>query len=362
MKDLKVIWISMNKYQIFEAEKNNHAGSKATGDVVTIAEELGFNKLTIILNMDDKTIFGKIKRQVNYFFDFNKIYKTIEENSFVLLQHPFHNKQLIRDSILFKLKKNKNVKYICFIHDVEKIRKALFDDYHKKEYETMKVLYDVVICHNETMMNYLVKDGFDESKIVILDVFDYLQKNVNKEMKFSKTINIAGNLDINKSSYIKELSKLNEIKFNLFGPNYDKTLDVFDNLCYQGSYDSNELSKCLDTGFGLVWDGESIDECKGNFGRYLEYNNPHKMSLYLSCNMPVIIWSKAAKASYIKDNGLGICIDSLYELNDRLNKISEVDYKIMLENVKKEGNKLRDGEYTKKAIKEAIGMINYGEN
>ena len=57
-------------------------------------------------------------------------------------------------------------------------------------------------------------------------------------------------------------------------------------------------------------------------GEYLQYNAPHKMSLYIRCGLPIIVWEKAGLAPFVKKNNVGICISSLTELEDILPKIS----------------------------------------
>ena len=88
----------MKKFQIVEVTKQlNHAGTKATADIASIAEELGFERVNIKMATDVDSTIGKIKRQVGYFWDWNSAEKTIEANSILLLQHPFHYKQLTRE-------------------------------------------------------------------------------------------------------------------------------------------------------------------------------------------------------------------------------------------------------------------------
>ncbi|WP_172992928.1 hypothetical protein [Lactobacillus helveticus] len=94
-----------------------------------------------------------------------------------------------------------------------------------------------------------------------------------------------------------------------------------------------------------MWDGKDYKKCVGKIGNYLRYNNPHKISMYLVANMPVIIWSKAAEANFVKENNIGILVDSLDELPNILNNLTEKKYEVMLENVKKIKSLLQKGNY-----------------
>ncbi len=49
-------------------------------------------------------------------------------------------------------------------------------------------------------------------------------------------------------------------------------------------------------------------------GEYLKYNNPHKTSLYIRCHLPVIIWNQAALAPFARQQGIGLCVDSLRDI------------------------------------------------
>ena len=107
----------------------------------------------------------------------------------------------------------------------------------------------------------------------------------------------------------------------------------------------------------MVWDGNSIDSCSGDFGEYLQYNNPHKLSLYLASGIPVVIWDKAAESKFVKDNNLGLCVSSLHELQDKLNLITEQEFNEMVDNVEKQTDLLTHGKYTEASILEAEKII-----
>lgn len=81
---------------------------------------------------------------------------------------------------------------------------------------------------------------------------------------------------------------------------------------------SEEFIKHIDADFGLVWDGDSLDGCSGEYGQYLKWNSPHKVSFYLRAGLPLIIWKEAAVAPIIEEAGAGITIWSLKELDDKL--------------------------------------------
>ncbi len=347
----------MKKYQICEVTNNKiyHAASKAPSDIEKIAEELDFEKLYIIRNPDSNDLISKIRRQKNYFYNWKKVYDKIEKGSILLLQHPFRMRQMGREFYIDKLKRKKSVKIISLIHDVESLRKTLFNDYYKDEFNYMLRVADIFIVHNDSMRNYFIQRGVSQDKIVTLDIFDYLRNDYSSMLsKFDKSVIIAGNLDIKKAAYLNNLNKIN-VFFNLYGLNY--TLHSYKNCKYHGSLPTSEIPSVLNKGFGLIWDGIDIKSCVGPTGNYLRYNNPHKLSLYLASNLPVIIWNEAAEAKFVKKYNLGITISSLLELPEIFDKLTLDEYNTFAHNVLKIAPQIVSGEYTLRALNEAIKII-----
>jgi glycosyltransferase len=349
----------MKKYQIVELNTEyNHAGSKAVQDVFDVAKKLGYEAEVIRTATSIDSLWGKIRRQALFFIDWFKIYFSITPNSLVLIQTPYHHKQLIRNWVLSKLKRDKKVKFISLVHDVEELRKSLYNNYYKNEFNFMLSIADSIIVHNDTMKAFFIKKGIPENKLVSLKIFDYLmdKEATSKNVIFERAISIAGNLDINKSAYIAQLGKLGII-VHLYGPNFSHSLEQYEDIQYHGSFPASEIPNQLNSGFGLVWDGNSIDTCSGDFGEYLQYNNPHKLSLYLASGIPVVIWDKAAEADFVRKHNLGICVSSLSELKDKLEQISEKNYQEMIKNVANISTLLRYGEHTKNSIRISESLI-----
>ena len=69
---------------------------------------------------------------------------------------------------------------------------------------------------------------------------------------------------------------------------------------YKGFVSSDELIATAEGEYGLAWYGSSLEGGSGALGEYLQYNAPHKMSLYIRCGLPIIVWEKAGKIFYLK--------------------------------------------------------------
>lgn len=351
----------MKKYQIYECGKEyNHAGSKATADFQRVAAEKGYQTVNVRMVSDIDSFSEKVKRQIRWFADWKNVYKTIEENSVVLLQCPFHHNQINRETILKKLKEKKHVKFICAVHDIEKLRAFRYNDYYEREFAFMLEIADVLIVHNEKMKKYLAGCGFPENKMVILEIFDYLNDKENIPAEFERSITIAGNLDTKKCGYIKELPQLCNTEINLYGPNFDHSLKTAENIHYHGSLPSGEIPFHLNKGFGVVWEGSSIHGCTGDSGQYLRYNNPHKLSLYLSSGLPVIIWKDAAEASFVQKYGVGITVGDLIQFDRIVRDINLTEYNEISLNVLQMAEKLKKGYFAGKALDSAELILKEG--
>lgn len=334
------------KYQITEFRMLDYnAGQKAPADAARIAANSGFKALTVIRGTASS---GILQTQQQW----NLVCDEIEYNSTVFIQYPIIDQS---DGVnkLIRLRYEKNIKIICLIHDIQLLRSEC-EIVYGLEYDFLKELADIWIVHNERMKKLLIEKGFSEERIVCLGIFDYLIDNPS-EVIYSDGVIVAGNLDKAKSEYIYHLKEIKGIMFNLFGANYN---DIkYNNITYYGSFLPDDLISNLRGKYGLVWDGNTVHTCGGNTGRYLRYNNPHKMSLYLAVGLPVVVWKQSATAEFVINEKIGIVVDSLYDLPKRLKNISQDNYNEMKKNAIRIGERIRGGKYLEQALMIAENMI-----
>ena len=117
----------------------------------------------------------------------------------------------------------------------------------------------------------------------------------------------------------------------------------------------------MEGSFGLIWDGDSLETCSGDYGKYLEYNNPHKLSLYIAAGIPVITWKGAAIADFIKKYNIGFTVNSIYEISEIIGKMTLSEYEEYKNNLKGLQEKVCSGFFTKMALEKIIKMINQNE-
>lgn len=335
-------------YLISENNGNdNHAGSKARNDIEYFLEDRVSGILRVTRFFNSKGVINKGKILYTMAIDWIKIIHKVNKKDNIIIQYPLESPKNVVNFFIKMIKKIKKTNIIAIIHDLESLR---FDGKSQNREIEYLLNFDKIIVHNLKMKKYLIDKGIGEEKLVVLGIFDYkTDKSVIKKRKLSNDIVIAGNLSNDKSGYVYKLNKLqSSVRYNLFGPNY--TNSNHKNVKYFGQFPPDELPSSLEGSFGLVWDGTSIDECTGITGRYLRYNNPHKLSLYIVSNLPIIIWSQAALAEFVVRENIGIVVDSLEDIDTEIKKLTNEDYGKMISNIERISSKIKNGYYIKCAI------------
>lgn len=330
---------------------HNHAGSKARNDVEEFLNNPSIKILKVTKFFNSQGIFNKLKIINIMFRDWLKVINQVTKESSVIIQYPLESPKDMVNFFIKLTKKIKGVKFIAIVHDLESLR---FDTGRK--FEEIKYLkeFKYIIVHNEKMKNYLIESRIEEDKIIVLEIFDYKVDKINTvNRKLENEVAIAGNLSQIKSGYVYKLNKMStQTKFNLFGPNYDSKST--DKIKYYGQFQPEKVPDVLKGSFGLVWDGSEIESCVGITGKYLKYNNPHKLSLYIISQIPIIIWKQAAMADFVEKENIGITVNNLKEIEDKINSLDEGEYNEMLKNINKISQRLKEGYYIKRAAKESL--------
>lgn len=257
-------------------------------------------------------------------------------------------------------------KLTALVHDLDSIRfGSFFKDGTLPEVPLLNG-FDQLITVNDAMLNVLKEHGAKPS-MVPLQIFDYAlneEKRGTEEGSNLKTVAFAGNLRYNKSQFIYDLNKidLKDIVINLYGPYLDlKKFNPTESICYKGEFSSKALPKAVNDSFGLCWDGTCIDGCCGNNCQYFKYSNPHKVSFYLAMGIPVIVSKDISTASLIEKERVGLAINSLYELPETLNRLSEEEYRSMKKNCLRMSERLRSGYYLTNVIRNIEETFQYDD-
>ena len=332
-----------------------NAGNKARNDVEEIVKREGYQLL--LLTVEDWYQMGTVKAQQHKAKALAQAFSQLKSGDQLLIQFPMLHHSFFTTRLVRKIQR-RGVQVYFIIHDLEALRYANLDTVplkhkirvHLQESSLLKVA-DGVIAHNPIMKSVLVEKGIPEHKLVSLEIFDYLIPNYQEKDGLSKDqpIIVAGNLAQEKAGYLYQLPA--RPAYNLYGVGFDESRALA-NETYFGSFLPDELPAALEGGFGLVWDGDSAETCSGVFGEYLRYNNSHKASLYLASGFPLVVWKQSALSHFVLEKGCGIAVESLHDLSQAIEQLDDKDYQDLLVTAKRIGQKIREGFYLTKALRQ----------
>lgn len=344
----------MNSEQHYYISRNykfsRNAASKPKMDCESILEKNGFVNLGFKQTNHDSSALGAIVS----FFGITKGLFLLPRRSVFCMQYPL-SKFFGYTTAVASLKK---CKLIIIIHDVKYLMGKSSD--LKGEMAKFNKA-DFLIVHNESMKKWFEENGCS-AQLVSLELFDYLHQSEKHATPANPyEVVFAGGLGKEKSEFLYRMDKLNPsaYKLKLYGNGFNAIDVKKDNsiLNYQGVFSPDEVINKIEGSFGLIWNGNALDACSGDFGNYLLYNNPHKTSLYLLCGLPVIVWRKAAIAKFIEAEQVGIAVNSLDELEEKLKNLDSSDYAKLVSNTEKIKTKVASGYYLTQAIQKVLQLI-----
>lgn len=337
------------KYVISHALPDKQDASvKAHTDIDRFLSEEGYK----ILTFATRTGGNRFSRQLHRLISLQHLARVVTVNDSLVVQYPVYSSDLDTD-LFYNRVVSKAKQKIAIIHDLPFLRDSFPPVVKVMQRELQRLnLFNTVIVHNKAMKEKLIALGL-ETNIVTLGLFDYYTPTVN-EIEIAKSIStrvlFAGNLK--KSSFVSKLKSNELVQYHLWGNLIDKT-SLDNSVDYHGIVPSDELPQYLTNGWGLVWDGNTIDAVSGLGGEYLRYIDPHKTSLYISSGIPVIVWKHAGVAQFIEDNNLGLVIESIDEIPGRLQSLSQQQYITIMQSVHDMQAKLVAGAMIKAAVSRA---------
>lgn len=313
-----------------------NASFKPSEDGYAIAEKKGYSAIEISHWGNNKSI-----SRIIAIWEIIKITLKIKSEDIIFIQYPMFT-PLIK--YLFRII-NKRCKHIyILIHDLETLR----NENVIKEHPILTTA-EKLIVHNENMKKFVEDSLHPTGKIEILQLFDYISnENPRNECKVNEIV-YAGNLANN--TFLLGLSEvLTDPKSLLvYGKEESWMKENKIKFSYKGKFLPDQINN-IEGYWGLLWYGDSIYKCTGTMGNYMKYISPHKVSLYLVTGKPVIISKNSALATYIEENKLGITINSLLEIEDKIKALTEEELKSIQENVYKVSFQLKSGAFLSKHI------------
>lgn len=325
------------------------SNNKAKSDIDDIIKEMGFSNLTSIKK--NKNMFARFTTKI---CGVTRILTQLKRDDILFLQYPM--KKFYKIACTFA--HLKGAKVVTVIHDLGTFRR------HKltPEQENSRLSRtDFIIVHNEKMKEHLLHYGC-KAQLYCLDIFDYLSPTEPATYTTPHhpwSVVYAGGLGKWRNEFLYKLEPhIHNWSLDIYGNGFEKEYaEDWKHIIYHGFMNSEDFVARIQADFGLVWDGDSINECSGDWGEYLKINNPHKTSFYLRSGLPVIVWSQAAMAPFVIKHGIGICVNSLADIGTALNSLTKEQYQAMKENAIRTGKRLGQGYFIKQALNKAINSF-----
>lgn len=315
------------------------AASKARLDVLVILQQAGYSVFALPHKMEPSNMM-RLWRELSLI---------ARKDAHIIIEYPF--KARWRLYAVYLMSRLRRIKLYGIIHDIGSLRKQTAS---AKDMVVVR-LFDGLISHNSSMTAWLRRKGF-KRKIVNLELFDYLLKDHKSfaEPSFSDKLKVlyAGHLGYNKATYIYDnrFSSYQGVELSLYGEYLQKERLNKSSINYKGVFNPDAPDLQENYHFGLIWEGTSSDTCKGAVGEYIRYNNPHKFSLYIAMGLPVIAWKEAAIAPFIRENQIGLTINSLDDLSNLHRHLDQQTYQQFKRNISRIAEKVRTGYFLKTAV------------
>ena len=340
MTSNRLCYISRNYYNL------TSAGNKAKTDNEDTLMEIGAVNLGLRRTFHNSKVLA-------FFLDLAGVIRAcilLKKGDILFLQYPVKK----YFSFLCNVARMKGAKTVSLIHDLGSFRRKKLT----VEKEISRLSHsNYIIASNENMKNWLQEHGV-QRPIGTLGLFDYRSNTFHQSQTLPSQVSekpsvvYAGALSMRKNAFLVKLTKsLCTWNLTIVG-NKEGLQGLQENphISYRGFLPSEEFIAHIDADFGLVWDGDSLDTCSGDYGQYLKWNSPHKVSFNLRTGLPIIIWKEAAVAPIIEQEGVGIAISSLKDLDAKLQSMTPEAYQKMKKNTSAMAKKLNEGYFLKKAL------------
>jgi hypothetical protein len=293
---------------------------------------------------------------VTFFLDLAGIMKyvfSVRRDDVLLLQYPVKK----YFSFIRTVARLRGAKTIALIHDLGSFRRKKLT-VNKEIRRLMNA--DYVIASNSVMRQWLLDQGYSHP-IGQLGLFDYRSPEWNNNESPSQPVSLvyAGGLAMRKNAFLLQMAQKDlPYMLHIYG-NRDGLPGMKDNekMVFHPFMPADEFIRTIDAHYGLVWDGDTTDSCTGDFGEYLRYNSPHKASFYLRAGLPLVIWREAAIAPIVEHEGIGLCIDSLENLDEQLRHVTPSQYATMRSHAQRMAQRLNSGSFLMEAIDHAIDEV-----
>jgi hypothetical protein len=246
--------------------------------------------------------------------------------------------------VIHLIKRVKRLKLIVHCFDIPSVRYAQPMRLSREDRDMMNWC-DVVLTPSVNTESILRPLGLTAPCIPV-EVWDYIYPNDVTCREGDGRVAFAGNPT--KAAFLSQLGELST-RFTLWANNYQCD---FNNVISLGTGVSpDNLSELAQSSWGLVWDGESVDGSEtGPLGNYTRVMTTHKGGLYLAAGLPLIVWARGGMAPFVEKYEVGICVESLRELDTILPTLVHSKYDRYKSNAMTLSHKIRSGHFLHQAL------------
>ena len=323
----------------------NSAGNKAKTDYERILRDMGATNLGLETTFSTSQVVSFVRNLMGII---RMSYK-VQSGDIILLQYPVKK----YFSLICRIAHKRGAKTVALIHDLGCMRRKKLTE----QQEIRRLMHtDAVIASNEVMMHWLKEKGYTKP-LDYLGLHDYLSDSEPRTPKQHTPLKVvyAGTLAVRKNAFLMDMAaQVSNYELVIYGKHKGlPRLKGDGHIKVNPFLSADKFIREVEGDFGLVWDGDSLETCSGHFGEYLRWNTPHKVSFYIRAGLPMIVWRQSAVAPIVEQEGIGLCIDSIEELNNLLPSITPQQLSEMRQRVSIVCSRMAHGEY----LREAVGRI-----
>lgn len=321
---------------------------KAQNRTADIArEKLKFNELGIYCYKVDSDSSEMLRTRLD------GIIASVAYGDIVIFQYPTWNDFKFDKAFINRLSNYRGLKKIFFIHDIPSL---MFESNRCNLSAHIEFFNqaDLIILPSQRMADFLYAEGLTVKKAVIQKMWDFpviIDQTLVPE--FGKSINFAGNPDLNKFAFVKDWH-YDSVELRVTVNKGDWAQGK--NIRFLGWF-NNDISLLTTLrrsgGFGLLWTEDHY------WKEYMKLNANYKFSAYLAAGIPVIVSKSIAESDTVVRKNLGLAVDSLDEAVYRIENMSESEYNQMVSDVSVFSNLIREGYFTQKCLTDAVFKLLY---
>ena len=330
-------------YTCVREDKTTPQVMKAFQEVQRIAAEEGYVTLNPPVPAMPQKWWHWVPLMGRTVYEWGKLFFKLHHGDLLLVQYPCAPVEAAPVlKVALHLLQWKGAKVAAYIHELDSLRRVKDASARWSDQELLP-RFDRLIVHNARMAAYMTGQGAKEEHTIHLGLQDALGNIPATERTLDMSVCVAGDLSRKRSNYVHELPK-GKLTWHLYGDNW-KVKHNRPDMVYHGGKEA-----VLEGSFGLVWEGMATHTIVGAAGAYMMLTSPRKLSRYLAQGMPVIVWKWSALADFVRENHLGLVVDTIGEIPSRMAALTTEEYAVLADAAKCWGEKLRKGDMTRAAL------------